>query len=100
MRLKDDLVQWQLKKSSDTDPVTFGLRCSGPEDAQRVREPVACVVNAMESCLCTCSVYTYIVIVVHEQCTYSETYLVRTSKGTQNQYLLSEVLTIRVGLCA
>ena len=40
MRLKDDLVQWQLKKSSDTDPVTFGLRCSGPEDAQRVREPV------------------------------------------------------------
>jgi hypothetical protein len=36
VRLKDDLVQWQLKKSSDTDPVTFGLRCSGPEDAQRL----------------------------------------------------------------
>ena len=53
----------------------------------------------MESCLCTCSVYTYIVIIVHEQCTYSEAYLIRTSKGTQNQYLLSEVLTIRVGLC-
>ena len=31
--------------------------------------------------------------------TYSETCLLRTSKGTQNQYLLSEVLTIRVGLC-
>ena len=29
----------------------------------------------------------------------SETCLVCTSKGTHNQYLLSEVLTIRVGLC-
>ena len=28
---------------------------------------------------------------------YSETCLVRTSKGTQSQYLFSEVLTIRVG---
>ena len=30
---------------------------------------------------------------------YSGTCLVRTLKGTHNQYLLSEVLTIRVGLC-
>ena len=30
---------------------------------------------------------------------YSETYLLRTSKRTQNQNLLSEVLIIRVGLC-
>ena len=30
---------------------------------------------------------------------YSEHCLVCTSKGRQNQYLLSETLTVRVGLC-
>ena len=30
---------------------------------------------------------------------FSVTCLIHTSKGTQNQYLLSEVLNITVGLC-
>ena len=42
---------------------------------------------------------TYQVLIVHPIHTYSESYLVCTWKGTQNQYLLSEVLIIRVGLC-
>ena len=79
-------------------------------------------VLALDTCMCsTCSIRNS---QITSMCTYSETCLVRTSKGTQNQYLLSglvyvhevytgtergvltiqeyvlnQVLTIRVGLC-
>ena len=47
VRLKDELVQWQLKRSPDTEPVTFGLRCSTLENAQKVR----CVSVCLSVCI-------------------------------------------------
>ena len=44
-------------------------------------------------------VHTYAPCTPYNLCTVKLASYIHTSKGTQNQYLLSEVLTTRVGLC-